>query len=111
MELIQGYCAIELWGLNKRKGTEEAILFLNQEQDVVYDLMKKLRDQIIQKAKQLNAPTSLSIGIYVGKSPSISKISRNSNTELKKDASIFLAYKALKKVKKKEEIVLSCSKK
>ncbi len=101
VEYIRKFRAIDIWGLNRREGTEEAILFFYQDQDFVQDLMNTLREEIFTIANELNAPTSLSIGMCRGDVPKLKKITRHRKNEFKKDPAIFLAYKALKKAKKK----------
>jgi GGDEF domain-containing protein len=100
-DYIRKFRAIDIWGLNRKEGTEEAILFFYQDQNFVYELMDTLRQEIFIRAKKLNAPTSLSIGICKGKVPKLKKITHHSKNEFKKDPAIFLGYKALKKAKKK----------
>lgn len=95
------YHAWVLWGLNKNRGTEEAILYFHQNSKKIYEIFDKLRRKISKLAENLDAPTSLSIGITRGPAPIIKRIKSHNINEFKKDPGIFLVYRALKKAKKK----------
>ena len=101
LEYIRKYQVIVYWGLNRKEGTEETILFFYQEVNFIYDLMDRLRKEIQKIARELDAPTSLSIGMCRARAPQIKSISAHSTEEFKKDPAIYLAYKALKKAKRK----------
>jgi len=63
--------------------------------------METLRKEIFIREKQLDAPISLSIGMCRGKVPKLKRITHHSKNEFKKEYSLYLAYKALKKAKRK----------
>lgn len=99
-QYIRKYRALSFWGLDQKRGTEEAILFFQYEKSFVLNLIDDLRKDIMNLAQQYNASTSLSAGLAEGKIPKIKNIKNHSKSEFKKDPTIFLAYRALKKAKK-----------
>jgi len=98
-KLISKYHAVNLWGINKSRGTEEAILIFYKNINNIVDIIENLKKQIKELAKFHEVPTSLSVGIAQGFISNIKKINSHSRKEFKKDPTIFLAYKALKKAK------------
>jgi GGDEF domain-containing protein len=101
MRYVREYRVLTLWGLDRNRGTEEAILFFQYEKEFVQDIIEELREDVMTLAHRHNAPTSLSAGLAEGKTPKVKKIKSHSKREFKKDLTIFLAYRALKKAKKK----------
>ncbi len=101
LRYIRNYRALPIWGLNEKEGTEETILFLQYDKSSVYKLIKTLKNEILNLAERIEAPTTLSAGIAEGRSPRIKEIKSHSKSEFKKDPTIYLAYSALKKAKKK----------
>lgn len=100
-KIIRKYRAMELFGVNKHRGTEEAILYFHQNYKKIYEVFENLRRKLERFAEKMNAPTSLSVGITKGKVPKVKRIKSHNVNEFKKDPYVFLAYKALKKAKKK----------
>lgn len=100
-QFVREYRVLILWGLDEARGTEEAILFFQYEKDFVRELIEELREKVLELAKEKNAPTSLSAGLASGRIPRVKKIDAHSKEEFKKDPTIFLAYRAMKKAKKK----------
>lgn len=101
MRYVREYRVFILWGLNRQRGTEEAILFFQYEKDFIQELIEELRKDVMKLARRYHAPTSLSAGLAEGKVPKVKKIKSHSKREFKKDPTIFLAYRALKKAKKR----------
>ncbi len=106
--LIKIHQAVHLWGLDPNRGTEEFILAFFQAPQFVKKEMEQLQRDINDLAEELGAKTSLSIGMATGKLQRMKPLANNSKKELKKDPTVFLAYKALRKAKKsnKSTIVL-----
>jgi GGDEF domain-containing protein len=100
MQFVRKYRASVLWGMDKKRGTEEAILFFQYRKRFVRKLIEGLRKSVLELAKHYNAPTSLSAGLAEGPYPQIKRIKSHSKKEFKKDPTILLAYRALKKAKK-----------
>jgi GGDEF domain-containing protein len=98
---INRYQATLLWGLNKAEGTEEFILIFLQDIERVIKIMNKLRKDILELARKLNAPTSLSVGLTYGEISHLKVLKSHKKKEFLKHPTIYLAYKALKKAKKK----------
>ena len=101
MRYVREYRVLTLWGLNRQRGTEEGILFFQYEKEFVQELIEELRKDIRKLAQRHRANTSLSAGLAEGKVPKVKKIKSHSKREFKKDPTIFLAYRALKKAKKR----------
>jgi len=101
IHLVREYRALCLWGLDEARGTEEAILFFQYNKEFIRKLLEELRKEILALAKEQNAPTSLSVGLASGRIPRVKKIEAHSKREFKKDPAILLAYRAMKKAKKK----------
>jgi GGDEF domain-containing protein len=97
---VRKYRGLIIWGLDKHRGTEEAILFFYQNSKIIYELFENIRQEIKRLAEKLDAPTSLSIGMVRGPAPSIKRIKSHNKKEFKKDPHILMAYRALKKAKK-----------
>jgi GGDEF domain-containing protein len=97
---VRKYRGLVIWGLNKQRGTEEAILFFHQKSKIIYELFENIRRKIKRLAEKLDAPTSLSIGMVRGAAPLIKQIKSHNKKEFKKDPNILMAYRALKKAKK-----------
>lgn len=98
---INRYQATLLWGLNKAEGTEEFILIFLQDIERVIKIMNKLRRDILELAQKLNASTSLSVGLTYGEISHLRVLKSHKKKEFLKHPTIYLAYKALKKAKKK----------
>lgn len=100
LEYITKFQAVHLWGINKKRGTEEAILLFLQEKEWVKSLFEDLRKQILKIAKKFDANTSLSVGIAYGSIRNLKVVKGHSRKEFIKNPTVYMAYKALKKAKK-----------
>jgi GGDEF domain-containing protein len=101
LEYTRKYQAVHLWGINKRRGTEEAILLFLQEKKQVKAIFEKLRKKICNMAKEIGVNTSLSVGIAEGTIQNLKKIKSHAKKEFMNNPTVYLAYKALKEAKKK----------
>ncbi len=101
MSYIRKFHAVHIWGINEKEGTEEAILIFYQKQEVICDLFEILRKKLNNLAIDLNAPTSLSIGMAYGRIFDTKPIQHHRKRDFSKDPTRYLAYKALKEAKKK----------
>jgi GGDEF domain-containing protein len=100
LEYITKFQAVHLWGINKKRGTEEAILLFLQEKEWVKSLFEDLRKKILKLAKKFGANTSLSVGIAHGPIKNLKVVKGHSRKEFIKNPTVYMAYKALKKAKK-----------
>jgi GGDEF domain-containing protein len=101
LEYITKFQAIHLYGINKKRGTEEAILLFLQDRDWVHSLFEDLRREVLKKARKFDVNTSLSIGIAHGPIRNLKVVKEHSRKEFIKHPTVYLAYKALKKAKKR----------
>jgi GGDEF domain-containing protein len=93
--------SVLIWGLDQRRGTEEAIILsydpIESIQAWCYDLIEDVK----AIATELNASTSLSCGIATGIVSEIKAIADNRTKTIGRDPLRWLAYKALRQAKKK----------
>jgi hypothetical protein len=99
---ISTYFAVHIWGMNEKEGTEEAMLAFFQDPEEIYDLMESFRNEIFLLAQKIKAPTTLSIGISTGliNMDEIKPISHHRQSDISKDPTRRLAFKAIQKAKK-----------
>lgn len=100
LEYITKFQVVHLWGIDKKRGTEEAILLFLQEKEWIKSLFEDLRKQILKIAKKFGVNTSLSVGIAHGPIRNLKVVKGHSKREFIKNPTVYMAYKALKKAKK-----------
>jgi hypothetical protein len=102
LEFISQYHAFHVWGLNEHEGTEEALLIIMQSSDTLLSLLEAFQKEIMQLAFDLNAPTSLSIGVAEGNIEvgCLKPIYRHNNRDFLQHPLYKMALNALKSAKK-----------
>lgn len=99
-DFIGKFYAIELFGIDHSKGTEEAILVVFHETNTILQSLEIIKKSIEQLANRLGAPTSLSIGVATGQINEIKKLENRKKITFFRDPTRAMALRALKKAKK-----------
>ncbi|MCY3410175.1 MAG: hypothetical protein INQ03_00930 [Candidatus Heimdallarchaeota archaeon] len=99
-DFIRKFYALELIGIDRSKGTEEAILVVFQETETILQDLRIIIKSLDQLANKLAAPTSLSIGVATGQINEIKILENRKKSTLFRDPIRAMALKALKKAKK-----------
>jgi GGDEF domain-containing protein len=93
--------SVLIWGLDPRRGTEEAIILSYEPIESIQAWCDDLIQDVKAIAEELNANTSLSCGIATGIVFERKAIADNRTKTIGRDPLRWLAYKALRQAKKK----------
>ena len=91
----------QLWGLNRKEGTEESLLYFSSSIEELYPILDDLRSDVYKLAREHQAPTSLSIGMSYGPILKLKPVRNNRKQTVRNDPTRILAYKALRQAKRK----------
>jgi GGDEF domain-containing protein len=90
-----------IWGLDQKRGTEEAIILSYEPLESIQVWCYKVIRDVKAIAEEFNANTSLSCGIATGIVSETKAITDNRTKTINRDPLRGLAYKALRQAKKK----------
>lgn len=100
-ELVSKHFGVVIWGLDRKRGTEEALLVFQLDYEMIAEELQELVTKVKSMAEGIDAPTSLSIGVAIGPLMRLKPETNNRKKTLAKDPTRVLAYKALREAKKR----------